>query len=42
VRHPLVLFVIAAAILISGASMIFVLPALADLIPHDPSSCGGG
>jgi len=36
------LLVIVAAILIAGASMIFVLPALADLLPHDPSSCGGG
>jgi hypothetical protein len=37
-----VLFGIVAAILIVGASMIFVLPALAELIPHDASSCGGG
>jgi hypothetical protein len=38
----MVLFGIVAAILIAGASMIFVLPALAELLPHDPSSCGGG
>jgi hypothetical protein len=42
VRHRVVLFGIAAAILIAGVALVLALPALAELLPHDPSSCGGG
>jgi hypothetical protein len=40
--HRVVLFGVAAAILIAGVVLMLALPALAELIPHDPSTCGGG
>jgi hypothetical protein len=42
VRHRVVLFGIAAAILIAGIAIALALPALAGVFPHDPSTCGGG